>query len=121
MLALTESDIEQIEAIEASIEQTGDVEEFLVLDRSLHWAMYQHHDADELAASVARLWDTTQHYRRAFTRLAGAKRRWIIVAEHQLLIQALHDRDVVTAQNVLSMHIRRTRIELGQHPELFTS
>ena len=121
MLKLTIDDIVQIDAIQTEIEQTDDVEEFLVLDRRLHWATYQHHDADELATFVARLWDTTQHYRRAFTHLAGAKRRWIIVSEHQLLIEALRDRDVQTAQNVLAMHIRRTRVELAQHPEVFTS
>lgn len=41
-----------------------------MLDLRLHWAVYQHHDAEDLAAIVNRLWDTTQHYRRAFTRLA---------------------------------------------------
>jgi hypothetical protein len=36
-------------------------------------------------------WDTTQHYPRAFTRLAMTRRSWVINAEHRLLVEALRD------------------------------
>lgn len=116
---LSDEDIDAMTAVQERIEATEDVEEFLVLDRRLHWAVYQHHDAGDLAAIVNRLWDTTQHYRRAFTRLAGERRRWIINGEHRLLIQALRDRDHTSAEHILELHIRRTRVELVKHPELF--
>jgi DNA-binding GntR family transcriptional regulator len=116
---LSDDDIAEIAGLQDRIEQTDDVEEFLVLDRRLHWATYRHHQADELASIVARLWDTTQHYRRAFTRLAGTRRRWVISAEHRLLIDALGDRDLSSAEDILRLHIRRTRAELAQHPEVF--
>ncbi|MDO9378396.1 MAG: GntR family transcriptional regulator [Nocardioidaceae bacterium] len=116
---LTSHDVDELASVQALIEQNDDVEQFLVLDRRLHWITYRHHDADDLAAVVSRLWDTTQHYRRAFTRLAGEQRRWIISAEHHLLIQAVRDRDLAAAQDVLGLHIRRTRIELSAHPEVF--
>lgn len=116
---LSDEDVDAMAALQDRIEACADVEEFLVLDRQLHWAAYRHHDAEDLAAIVNRLWDTTQHYRRAFTRLAGERRRWIINAEHRLLIQALRDRDHGAAERVLELHIRRTRVELGKHPELF--
>jgi DNA-binding GntR family transcriptional regulator len=116
---LSDEDIDAMAAVQERIETTEDVEEFLVLDRRLHWAVYQHHDAEDLVAIVNRLWDTTQHYRRAFTRLAGERRRWIINGEHRLLIQALRDRDHTSAERILELHIRRTRVELVKHPELF--
>ena len=116
---LSEEDIDAMAALQDRIEAYADVEEFLVLDRRLHWAVYQHHDAGDLAAMVNRLWDTTQHYRRAFSRLADEQRRWIINAEHRLLIQALRDRDHGSAERILELHIRRTRVELVKHPELF--
>ncbi|WP_051845325.1 hypothetical protein [Streptomyces sp. NRRL S-813] len=72
----------------------------------------------ELASIVARLWDTTQHYRRVFTRLAGDRRRWITGAEHRLLIEALRDQDLTSALRILELHIRRTRVELAHHPEV---
>ncbi|MBB5157170.1 GntR family transcriptional regulator [Saccharopolyspora phatthalungensis] len=116
---LVEADLSELAGLQERIEQTDDVEEFLVLDRRLHWGTYRHHQAGELASIIARLWDTTQHYRRAFTRLTVARRGWIINAEHGLLIQALRDRDLVSAERILELHIRRTRVELAQHPELF--
>jgi DNA-binding GntR family transcriptional regulator len=116
---LSDEDIDAMAALQDRIEASADVEEFLVLDRRLHWAVYQHHNAGDLAAMVNRLWDTTQHYRRAFSRLAGAQRSWIINGEHRLLIQALRDRDHESAERILELHIRRTRVELVKHPELF--
>ena len=118
---LTDDDIAEMAELQDRIEQTEDVEDFLVLDHRLHWTVYRHHDAEELASIVARLWDTTQHYRRAFTRLAGERRRWIINAEHRLLIQALREHDHRSAEQVLELHIRRTRVELAAHPEVFAA
>jgi DNA-binding GntR family transcriptional regulator len=65
------------------------------------------------------LWDTTQHYRRAFSHLALQSRTWVINAEHRLLIQSLRDGDADEAERILELHIRRTRIELRSHPEVF--
>jgi DNA-binding GntR family transcriptional regulator len=116
---LTDGDIARLAALQDQIELTTSVEDFLVLDRELHWTVYRHHNASELATIVARLWDTTQHYRRAFTQITGQRRSWIIGAEHRLLIEALRDRDHTSAEQVLEMHIRRTRVELARHPEVF--
>lgn len=116
---LTDDDIAGLTALQDQIELTTSVEDFLVLDRRLHWTVYRHHDAEELASIVARLWDTTQHYRRAFTQITGQRRSWIIGAEHRLLIEALRDRDHTSAEQVLELHIRRTRVELARHPEVF--
>lgn len=121
MLTLTPEDVAELEDIQTRIEGGLSVEEFLLLDRRLHWATYRRHDAGQLAAIVAQLWDTTQHYRRAFTQLNGSRRHWTISAEHRLLIEAIKDRDIETGERVLGMHIRRTRIELSQHPELFAT
>ena len=121
LLSLTTEDIAEIEDLQGRIEAGVSVDEFLVLDRQLHWATYRRHEASQLTAIVTRLWDTTQHNRRAFTQLSGSRRLWTINAEHRLLIQAIKDRHVETAESILTMHIRRTRIELSQHPELFAS
>lgn len=116
---LTAADVDEMRRLQGLIEAGTEVDEFLVLDRQLHWASYRGHRSPELAAMVARLWDTTQAYRRAFTRLAVNQRSWIISAEHNLLIEAVAADDAETAASVLEMHIRRTRLELQQHPELF--
>ena len=84
-------------------------------------ASYRHSERAASSESIiARLWDTTQHYRRAFSSARRAEtRRWIINAEHRLLVQALRDGDAVEAERILETHIRRTRIELRAHPEVF--
>ncbi len=117
---LTETHLARMVSLQEQIEDTEDVEEFLVLDRDLHWTSYAEHRSPHLAETIERLWDTTQHYRRAFTRLAGQSRSWIINAEHRLLIQAIAERDAEAACGILAQHIRRTRVELAEHDELFS-
>jgi DNA-binding GntR family transcriptional regulator len=68
---------------------------------------------------VVRMWNTTQHYRRTFMNLTGPARRWVVNAEHRLILDAVERRDAVDAERYLSGHIRRTRIELSRHPEAF--
>jgi DNA-binding GntR family transcriptional regulator len=116
---LTDAHVARMQSIQDQIEVNDDVEQFLVLDRELHWTSYAGHRAAQLADMIERLWDTTQHYRRAFTRLAGQQRSWIINAEHRLLIEAIAERDTDAACATLAQHIRRTRVELAGHLELF--
>jgi DNA-binding GntR family transcriptional regulator len=115
---LTDADVAAMRSVQAEIEPNRDVERFMVLDRRFHWLAYSRHRAPQLSSMVERLWDTTAHYRRLFTRLAGDQRFWIINHEHRLLVEAIERRDVETASAVLTMHIRRTRLELAEHPEL---
>jgi DNA-binding GntR family transcriptional regulator len=119
MASFTPDDVNGLVELQEQIEANSDVEQFLVLDRQLHWATYKYHDAQQLATMVARLWDTTQHYRRAFSHLTGSQRAWIINSEHRLLIEAIRVQDGAMAQRVLAMHIKRTRSELNNHPEVF--
>lgn len=118
--SLTPEDLTELEDLDRRIESVEDLEDFLTLDRAFHWVTYRRHDAEELATMVAQLWDRTQHYRRAFMRVQWQQRRRVVAAEHGLLVQAVRDEDGEMAQRVLSMHIRRTRVALREHPELFT-
>ena len=97
------------------------VADFLELDREFHLRSYTGCRIDQLTSTVTRLWNSTAHYRREFVTLTGPGRRWVINAEHRLLLDALDRRDVVDAERFVVGHIRRTRIELGKHPEIFTA
>ena len=68
---------------------------------------------------TTRLWNSTQHYRRAFMLLAAPGRADMVNAEHRLVLDAVRRRDVQDGERYLAGHIRRTRVELTQHPELF--
>lgn len=110
--------VRRLEEIQEAIEANSDVEEFLRLDREFHWTTYEGNEVAELRRIVGRYWDITQQYRRVFARLNRA-RGWLVDAEHRLLIQAIADGDLESAQHVLVGHIRRTRLELLRHPEVF--
>ena len=67
------------------------------------------------------MWNTTQHYRREFTKLAAVAGAGMDVThlEHRLLLDCIGRRDAVDAERVLVTHIRRTRLALERHPEIF--
>jgi DNA-binding GntR family transcriptional regulator len=116
---LTDADLERLDRLQQRIEANGDVAAFLSLDREFHLLSYSGCGIDQLTSMVTRLWNSTQHYRRAFVALSGPGRMWVINAEHRLILDALQRRDVTDGERYLSGHIRRTRIELGRHPEVF--
>lgn len=116
---LTAAQQAELERLQGEIEGCADVATFLDLDRQFHLLTYAGCPSKELVSTVTRLWNSTQHYRRAFM-LHATKQRWPIVnAEHRLLLDAIERRDVVDCERFLAGHIRRTRIQLDQHPEIF--
>jgi DNA-binding GntR family transcriptional regulator len=103
------------------MEQAGDdVDVFLRADREFHLSSYAAAPPGETAQIIGRLWNLTNHYRREFTRLTA--RRDALRAthlEHRLLLDCLRRADPDDAERMLVMHIRRTRVELSRHPEIF--
>ena len=125
-LALTESvphlqdpELDRLEDVQGRIEANTDVSRFLALDREFHLLSYTGCHIEQLTAMVTRLWNSTQHYRRAFVSLSGPGRMWVVNAEHRLILDAVRRRDTVDCERYLGGHIRRTRVELGRHPEVF--
>ncbi|WP_342115303.1 GntR family transcriptional regulator [Pseudoduganella sp. OTU4001] len=118
---ITDAEIDALEALVLAMERASEPEEFLRLDREFHLASYRAARMNMLAGMVERFWNTTQHYRRAFTSLLGSEGSWIIHAEHKLIIDALRRRDADGAGHLLHEHIRRTRFELERHQELFSN
>jgi DNA-binding GntR family transcriptional regulator len=119
LLHLTDEDVRRIAGVQERIEANTDIGEFLALDREFHLLTYSGCPIEQLSSMVVRLWNSTQHYRRAFMYLTGPGRRWVVDAEHRLILDAIERRDAVDAERHLSGHIRRTRIELSRHPEVF--
>ena len=116
---LDDGTLKRIEQLQDRIEATADQDGFLALDRQLHLLCYAGNPISELNQMVERFWNTTQSYRRAFVRVSGPQRMWVVNAEHRLLIDALWRRDTVDGERFLVAHIRRTRISLALHPEVF--
>ncbi|KMO83647.1 GntR family transcriptional regulator [Mycolicibacterium chlorophenolicum] len=104
---------EQIEEVE------DDVARFLELDRRFHLETYAGCPKGELLTTVTRLWNSTQHFRRAFMLINGNDHHWFVNAEHRLILDAISRRDSEDCERYLAGHIRRTRILLTEHSELF--
>ncbi|MFG1604700.1 GntR family transcriptional regulator [Actinoplanes sp. NPDC049265] len=116
---LDDSDLYRLVELQDEIERGTDTHGFLELDRQLHLLTYAGCEIEQLNATVHRLWNSTQHYRRAFVQTSGNERMWAVNAEHRLIIDAMFRRDEVDAGRFVAGHIRRTRAELGRHPEVF--
>jgi DNA-binding GntR family transcriptional regulator len=119
---LSDEQIGRMERIQDEIEHNSDVNRFLVLDREFHMTSYEACPSSHLLSTTVRLWNATQHYRRAFMLLTGpdrSDRLTLVNAEHRLILDAVRRRDAEDAERFLAGHIRRTRVELTKHPELF--
>ena len=116
---LTDANLDRLEELAQAMEKTTDVEEFLRLDREFHLTSYKPGKTVILSDLVDRLWNSTQYYRRAYALLLDDDRRRIVHDEHHLLTTALRDGDHEGAELVVESHIRRTRLQLARHPEVF--
>jgi len=116
---LTAGDDERLGKLQGRIEENDDLEKFLDLDREFHLLTYRGCPVEPLNQAVARLWNSTQHYRRSYVALGGQDRMWLVHAEHRLILDATARRDATDGERYLSGHIRRTRVELSRHPEVF--
>lgn len=116
---LTSEVIARLHELVSEMRDTDSIEEFLRLDRDFHNLSYSGAVTGMLGDFVARLWNTTQHYRRAFSELYGVHTNRAVHLEHELLVLAIERGDVDEAERIVHAHIRRTRLSLAQHPEIF--
>jgi len=125
MPGLSDAAIERLGVLAREMEAGTGVDAFLRADRDFHLSSYAGAASSETWQIIHRMWNTTQHYRREFTRRAarpgldGEDGLSVIHMEHRLLLDCLRRRDADDAERVLVTHIRRTRLELEKHPEIF--
>jgi DNA-binding GntR family transcriptional regulator len=141
MPRLDESAIDRLAALADAMETRPGVDAFLRADREFHLASYAGAEQTQAWQIIHRMWNTTQHYRREYTKLAArASMRHgvsqhglsqhalsqhrgagleVTHMEHHLLVDCIRRADAEDAERVLITHIRRTRLELGKHPEIF--
>ncbi|UOQ56865.1 GntR family transcriptional regulator [Leucobacter allii] len=119
---LDEADFARLEELAARVAEASaaaDVDGFLRHDRAFHLASYAHARTQQLGDVIAKLWNTTAPYRRAYVAAWTPELRRLADDEHNILIQTLRDGDFEEAERVLAGHIRRTRRQLAKHPEIF--
>lgn len=112
--------LQHLQAIATAMESESDPDVFIELDRTFHLSMYAGAETTVLGDLVVKLWNKTQPYRRAYTRRVDGSQREVFHDEHRMLLRALVDGDLDLAENLLAVHIRRTRQHLERHPEVFS-
>lgn len=116
---ISEESIDQMEDLVLAMENAVTLEEFMDLDRQFHQLSFRSAAMPRLLDMVERLWNTTQHYRRAFVQIVGMDGLRDSHLEHRLLVAAIRRRDRRSAEELLGLHIRKTRLSLADHPEIF--
>jgi len=118
---LTEATFAELEALITRMEAVSSVGEFIALDREFHALTYSGCPTGTLADIIDQLWNTTQHYRRVYSELVRGTGSGLDMThlEHRLLLDAISRGDADDAERILTGHIRRTRLELAKHPEVF--
>ena len=117
---LSAAQIQRLTELVAEIEKATDLEQFLRLDREFHLLSYAGAAPGMLREFVERIWNTTQHYRRAFAKLSGFATSEVTHMEHKLILDGIIRRDSPQAEKALEGHIRRTRVTLAEHKEIFS-
>lgn len=116
---LSADDADGLELLAEAMENSTDVERFLRLDREFHLSCLQAVETSVLGSTVLNLWNRTQQYRRAATRLFYLEDDRSVHYDHHLIVNAIRLSDADEAEQVLARHIRRSRLELARHPEVF--
>lgn len=120
---LAEPVIGRMGELAGAMESAASVQEFLRADREFHLSSYAGAAPGETPGEtwhiIHRMWNATQHYRREFAERAAKDGLRVTHLEHRLLLDCLRRQDADDAERVLVTHIRRTRLELQKHPEIF--
>ncbi|MGO1543237.1 MAG: GntR family transcriptional regulator [Gulosibacter sp.] len=116
---LTDEVINRAEALAQEISETEELEAFLELDRKFHYLTYSGGETLLLSDTVRGLWDRTHHYRRVFMSIGRNSGDRSVDSDHQLIASAIRRRDAAEAGSIMRLHIRRTRLRLTEHPEIF--
>jgi DNA-binding GntR family transcriptional regulator len=121
MRCLDDAVIERMGELAGEMEAAAGVDAFMRADREFHLSSYSGAASGEMWQIIHRMWNTTQHYRREYTRLAAGLGMSVTHMEHRLLVDCLRRQDPDDAERILVTHIRRTRLELEKHPEIFSA
>jgi DNA-binding GntR family transcriptional regulator len=116
---LDDAAVGRLGELAAEMETPAGIDAFMRADREFHLSSYAGAAFGEMWQIIGRMWNTTQHYRREFTKIAAGSGLSVTHLEHRLLLDCIRRRDADDAERVLVTHIRRTRLELEKHPEIF--
>jgi DNA-binding GntR family transcriptional regulator len=126
-LALTESienltDEQRTRVVELAAEVellTDDLTAWLEADRTFHLACYAGVPTPRLLRMIVDFWNTTQRYRKVLLTTFTPDDFAVVHDEHRLIANAIVEGNVRGGEDLIRMHIERSRLRLGDHRDLF--
>jgi len=117
---LSDDQIAELQRLVDEIADAADDElRWLELDRQFHLGSYAAAQMPRLLGMIDDLWSTTQHYRRAYRSTLTGDDFAFVDLDHRYILDAFERRDAVDAEARVRSHIRRTRVVLSAHREVF--
>lgn len=117
---LTDEQLAELHRLAGEIAAARDDEQrWLELDRQFHLLSYAGAPQPRLLGMIDDLWNTTQHYRRAYRTTLSDEEFAFVDLDHRFILDALDRHDPVDAESRMRSHIRRTRLTLTEHREVF--
>lgn len=117
---LDERRLAELRELAERIERSAhDPQAWLRYDRAFHLVTYSAAPMPRLISLIDSFWNTTQQYRRAFLLTLDERSVQVVHSEHRLILDALERRDADDAEQRQRAHIRRTRVTLMAHADLF--
>lgn len=100
---------------------TGDLKAWLSADRRFHLACYAGVPTPRLLRMIVDFWNTTQRYRRILLATFTEEDFAITHIEHGLIVNAVLTGNARAGEEIIRIHIERSRLRLASHRELFDS
>jgi len=117
---LSDEQLQELRRLAEVIERSfDDPLRWLEYDRLFHVKSYAAAPLPRVLEMIDSFWNTTQHYRRAYNSTLDARDIELVGAEHRVILDALERRDGEDAESRQRSHIRRTRLTLTAHREVF--
>jgi len=124
--SLGAAQIAELRDLIGRIERAAEISDILDHDRRFHLLTYSAAPRPRLLKMIEGFWNSTQQYRRVFYgTIAGPDGRIppgslpTTHLEHRLLLDAIERGDSASAESIIAAHIRRTRLALASHREVF--
>jgi DNA-binding GntR family transcriptional regulator len=119
---LTEGQLAVVQRLALEVEEVAhDQMAWLETDRRFHLACYVGAPMPRLVRMIESFWNTTQQYRRVLVSTLSSADFEAFHDEHRLMADVLRRGSARAGEELVRMHIERSRTRLAEHRELFDS
>lgn len=118
---IDEARLAELRAINAESELCAEHEDFngyLAADRRFHGSIFESAELPRVQAVISGMFNTAERYRRAYSLLPHKLETSVV--EHRMILEAIGRGAGQDAGELHRIHIRRTRLTLSSHPEMFS-